>query len=265
MNKKEGAGFKFPVKSTIFTAIILLAVAAVVVYIWNTLINASYFDVREVMVKGGKADVLERLKGRNILTLDLDALSRELSRIYPEYSRILLVKVMPDRIFAEFVKRKPIAFVKLKKFYVLDEDGVLLDATGDPLESELPVVTGLENRISSIKPGRQYNVRDLNVALFILKEARSNKTLKDYKIKKIDVAVPSSTSLYIPLQYPVLDYQKGKNLSVIESVEIRIGQDNLRRKLSLLGDLFLSANANKDLVNIRYIDLRFKEPVIKFK
>jgi hypothetical protein len=46
-------------------------------------------------------------------------------------------------------------------------------------------------------------------------------------------------------------------------LELKIGQDGIRDKIGVLGDLL--QQLEKDLSNIRYIDLRFKEPAIKFK
>jgi hypothetical protein len=45
--------------------------------------------------------------------------------------------------------------------------------------------------------------------------------------------------------------------------EIRIGNDNIKQKVSALNALF--TQLMNDPGNIRYIDLRFKEPVIKFR
>ena len=43
--------------------------------------------------------------------------------------------------------------------------------------------------------------------------------------------------------------------------EVRIGENNIRGKMMILGGLV--KQAAKEWANIKYIDLRFKEPVIK--
>jgi cell division septal protein FtsQ len=46
-------------------------------------------------------------------------------------------------------------------------------------------------------------------------------------------------------------------------LEVRIGQDNTKARIELLEDLL---NQTKNELNkIKYIDLRFKDPAIKFK
>jgi hypothetical protein len=45
--------------------------------------------------------------------------------------------------------------------------------------------------------------------------------------------------------------------------QVKIGQDEIKNKMNILSNLI--ASVKKDLGNIAYIDLRFKEPVIKFK
>jgi hypothetical protein len=42
---------------------------------------------------------------------------------------------------------------------------------------------------------------------------------------------------------------------------VRIGEGSIKQKMMILGGLLIQAE--KGLQNIKYIDLRFKEPVIK--
>jgi hypothetical protein len=128
-----------------------------------------------------------------------------------------------------------------------------------PEGADLPVIVGLETKIFGAKPGRQYNLKELTLALDIIKELRLNSTLKRYRIKRIDVASPSHTSFFIQLP----DNSRRQTISATEVLELKIGQDGIRDKIGVLGDLL--QQLEKDLSNIRYIDLRFKEPAIKFK
>jgi hypothetical protein len=68
--------------------------------------------------------------------------------------------------------------------------------------------------------------------------------------------------MIIPLQ-PTSDYAKEQAQAVQEVLEVKIGQGDISDKMRVLGELFIQLK--KDLSNIKYIDLRFKEPVIKFK
>ena len=83
----------------------------------------------------------------------------------------------------------------------------------------------------------------------IIKESRRIEGLSNYKIKKIDVVNALNLSVFIQDIGP-------------EFLEVKLGADNIKYKLALLGGLI--AAASKDIGNIKYIDLRFKDPVIKF-
>jgi hypothetical protein len=46
-----------------------------------------------------------------------------------------------------------------------------------------------------------------------------------------------------------------------EALEVKIGWDNIKEKMDILGNLI--AASGTDLANFKYIDLKFKDPVIK--
>jgi hypothetical protein len=55
----------------------------------------------------------------------------------------------------------------------------------------------------------------------------------------------------------------GKATEPMDVLEVRFGQGYINEKVDILGNLFVQAR--NDLANIKYIDLRFNDPVIKFK
>lgn len=244
--------------------IIFLASLFFIGYIWKTMRTASYFQIKDIIVREADITGPTYLKGRNIFSVDLRSESRYLLETYPIYRKVKLVRVLPNRIFVDFIKRNPIAFLKLYKYFALDEEGVLFYALSEPQELELPVILGLETKIFGPKPGRRYNIKELALALNIIREVRANKILRNYKIKKIDVTNPAQTSIFILLQRQPLDYSKGQMLiSVEDLLEVKIGQDDIKDKVVILTGLITQEKFN--LASIKYIDLRFKEPVIKLK
>jgi hypothetical protein len=74
------------------------------------------------------------------------------------------------------------------------------------------------------------------------------------------VANTSNASIFFPLALTPADIQAAKKP---QELEVKISQEDLKNKIAILGGLLV---ASKDeLGNIRYIDLRFKEYVIKPK
>jgi hypothetical protein len=142
--------------------------------------------------------------------------------------------------------RSPLAFVKLYRYFYVDENCVLFDRRTGQEVPDLPVITGLETKIFGAKSGKKYNVKELGLALDIIKELNNNKALRDYKIKVIDVSNPMNSSVFLE-----------------GGLEIKIGQEDLGKRINLLSTLL--TNMKNDLKQIKYIDLRFKDPVIKFK
>lgn len=219
-----------------------------VIYIGRGLKTLDYFKIKDIiMAQGIKAD-LAFLKGRNIFSLDLNKEAEGLSRLHPSYKKVRLIRVLPNRLFINFISRRPVARVRLYRYFCVDEEQVLFNIPDVSAEQELPVITGLENKISNPKPGVKYNLKELTVALNIAREARG--FLRGYKVKSIDVASLPAASFIIFLPQELF-------------LEVKTGPDNLRGKINVLANLI--AQAKKDFQGIEYIDLRFKEPVIKLR
>lgn len=258
MKKQKRA---FPVKIILAVAALLAAFFAVN-YSIALIKGADYFRIKDVIISSQDRVNLSYLKGVNLFKVDLKGLSASILRDYPAFKAIRIIRVLPDRLFVEFVRRIPVAQIKLYRYFYTDTDSVLFVPHPDPgQQQELPVILGLETKIFGAKPGIKYNVRELQLALSIIKEVNSSKALEDYKIDTIDVSSPGFASIMLsfPLRgpgYPQPGGREGKSV-----LEIKLSQGNLEDKFNILSN-FLS-QSNNDRYNISYIDLRFKEPVIK--
>lgn len=260
----------FPVKPLILSLIILLALFLVLGYIWRTLTTADYFKVKDIVTKEVLSTDLSYLKGKNIFGLNLPKESMNIIRNCPDCSRVRLARILPNRIYVEFIRRKPLAFIKLYRYFAVDENGVIFYSSMQPDESslptgqaDLPVILGLETKIFGLKPGIRCETRELATALLILKEAARNRLLKDYKIQKVDITSIDNITLKIPLTQQPGAYADWKAPKKNEFLEIKISQANIRDKIVIMAGLINQERHN--LEDIKYIDLRFKEPVIKFK
>jgi cell division septal protein FtsQ len=231
---------RFNVGLIILSTIIFLALMFVIGYIWRSLGPLDYFQIKDIVTDGSGQVDLSYLKGRNIFSVDLKKESRHILEYYSDASSVRLVRLLPDRIFAGLVKRKAIASVKLYRYFSADADGVLFYPEQ---EQELPVIFGLETKIFGPKPGKPCHLKELELALNIIKEVNRNRVLKRYKIEKIDVTNPASISVFMPY------------------LEVKLSAGNIKNKIAILEGLFVQEK--ESLANIKYIDLRFKEPVIK--
>jgi len=108
------------------------------------------------------------------------------------------------------------------------------------------IILGLENKISNPASGRKYNIKELNFAIELIKQIKTIRPLNLLKIKELNVE---------DLRYVTF--------LIAEDLEVRIGQEEIKDKLQILSNLI--NQLKNDLANIKYIDLRFKEPTVKLK
>ncbi|MDD5409762.1 MAG: hypothetical protein PHC71_06695, partial [Candidatus Omnitrophica bacterium] len=140
--------------------------------------------------------------------------------------------------------------------------GVFFNPAGSDEESALPVIYGLETKIFGPKPGAKYKRPEIDLALSIVKEFTANSALRGFTLKRIDVANLQTAGIFVllPDKQPV-DYSKPAFRLESFGFEVRIGAGSIKEKLMILGGLLMQGD--KEWANIKYIDLRFKEPVIK--
>jgi hypothetical protein len=67
---------------------------------------------------------------------------------------------------------------------------------------------------------------------------------------------------FLALSADKVQPQQGSPRS-LEGLEVRIGTDNIKNKMMMLAGIFLQSK--NDILNIKYVDLRFKDPVIKLR
>lgn len=232
--------------------IIAIFIAAVFIFIraGGVIRNLDYFKIKEIAVSQGQLDELSNLLGRNIFEVNLPKEAGYMSELYPNYKKIRLIRVLPNRIFVDFIKRKPIAYVKLYRYFCVDRDHTLFDVTGELSGMDLPEILGLETKIFGPKAGKSYNIKELTLALEIIKELNNNRLPRNIRLKTVDVANPANAAFFLQVPGQLL-------------LEFKIGQYDIKNKLNILNTLL--TNIKNDLTNIKYIDLRFKEPVIRFK
>ncbi len=246
---------KFSIKLIFIILIVLIGIFTVRVVSEN-LKNAPFFKITDIIMKENNSLNLSYLKGRNIFSVDLNKEGRRLALSLANYKKIRFIRVLPNRLFVDFIKRRPFAYVKLYRYFCVDDDGLLFDEPKDAFDPNLAVILGLDTKIFGPKAGTLYNNSELILALNILKEFKKNKVLGCYQIKTIDVTIPANAVMFLSLVQPPGLVDKG-------SFEVKIGQSNFVDKINILSSLL--AQINNERTNIKYIDLRFKEPVIKLK
>jgi cell division septal protein FtsQ len=250
----------FPVQIVIPLLIIFLASSFIIGYIWKVLSTSDFFAVKQVVVRNSD-NQFEYLKNRNIFSLNLSYEAQKAYLKCPDCRKVRFTRILPGCIVVDFLKRRPLALVKFYKNFAIDEQGVLFlpDPALDQLE--LPVIYGLETKIFAPRPGMSYRRTELGLALSIIREFRASKTFAGFTLKRIDVSSPGSAGFFMLLPKQVANYALAVRQTQWQGFEVRIGAGNIRQKMMILEGLVIQERKEWD--NIKYIDLRFKEPLIK--
>lgn len=235
---------KLPFKVILIACLILAIFYFSIRSLLKLFLTSEYFKVRDIITNNEDVD-LSYLKGINIFTVDLDRLSSNLNSRYPDYRTIVLARCLPNCICVDFKKREVIAYVKLYRYFAVDERGVLFNPEGEDLKPDIPVILGLQTKIFGPKSGARFDIKELRLALDLIREVKNINKLSEYNIKKINASDARELSFYI-----------------LDNTEVKIGEE-IKEKLMVFSSLL--AHISSELKNIRYIDLRFREPVIRYE
>lgn len=259
--KRRKDNFSF--KPLLLGVVIIIAIAFLIGYIRRVLISSDYFNVNGIASREESNIDFSYLKGRNIFTLDLSRESSNIAKKCPDCSRVRLTRVFPDRLFVEFIKRKPVALVKLYRYFVVDQYGVFFGSLLNPGSLDLPLVTGLETKLFGITLGKRYVTKELVLVLSIIKEFNKSFLMQGYRIQRIDFGTADDITIFIPVNLNKDEYLQWPTPARENVLEVRISQGNILEKIAVISGLINQEKRN--LGNIKYIDFRFREPVIKFK
>jgi cell division septal protein FtsQ len=248
-------------------AFVVVAIGIAAGLMAGAFFSSDYFKVKEIIVGSGDASILAYLQGRNILSLDLERESAVLLSRCPQCKRVRITKILPDRLFVQYMRRSPAALVKTNTgLFCLDDDGTLFPSSLMQQESSLPVICGLENKLSNLQPGRRYKSKDMVLALEMIAQIRKYGIFKGYRIKSVNMQ--DSLNAYVIM---VPDSEEVSRNGAVNnanrtggsagSIEIKLGSDNIKNKLMLLENLV--AQTKVDIASINYVDMRFRDPVLK--
>jgi cell division septal protein FtsQ len=210
------------------------------------LTSSPLFEVKNVMIDRSIGFIDQRslkdLKGNNIFKVDIQKIDSQISGRYPYIAQLKVVRQLPDSILILAKKREPLMQIYFKKKYlVVDTQGVPLYYTFQP--GLLPQVYGIPLAHDWLFIGRPIRGPELSKTVDILNMFKASPYLNHWRIHTVQAGNLSKIDLGV-----------GENMHVI------LDQDDTQDKIELL-QMLISTN-KVDLNKVKYIDLRFKEPVI---
>ncbi|MBF0512193.1 MAG: FtsQ-type POTRA domain-containing protein [Candidatus Omnitrophica bacterium] len=209
--------------------------------------KSPLFEIKEVQIDKSIAFIdvraLKDLKGMNIFRIDIKKIDKQIAKQYPYIASLRVVRQLPDTVLVLAKKREPLMQIYFKKKYLLlDTEGVALYYTLQP--AALPLVYGVPLERNGIFLGGAVKGPEMAKVLEILNGFKASKRLERWRIHTIQAGNLSKI-----------------DLSVGETMHVLFDQDDdIQDKIELLQMLVSTNKIN--LNKVRYIDLRFKEPVI---
>jgi len=211
------------------------------------IIQSQYFKVKAVIIEPSlqfinKKDI-EKLIGQSIFLVDLKKLHGRLEYRYPQVSQLRIMKQFPNQILIKAESRNPIAQTRINDILLTLDLGAVVLSTSTKLEKNIPFIVGLPERSETISLGEPVRGKEVRLALRIIRLFNENHTLSKYGIDKINVE--NISNIY---------------LNLTNGLKVIVDHDNLSRKIKLLN--FMIAQSQINLKEVKYIDLRFKEPIL---
>jgi cell division protein FtsQ len=132
-------------------AVFLLSLAALRAG-YGRVLASEHLNVLRVEVRGNQLlsegevrELLGPAVGENILSLDLEALTKRL-KTSPWVASTSVRRRLPDTLVVEIVERVPLALAEVDRLYLMDGEGTLIDIFGPrTAQFDLPIVRGLQD------------------------------------------------------------------------------------------------------------------------
>jgi len=213
--------------------------------------NSSYFRVHRVTCSvASRAKSLQKflyLKNQSIFDVNLAGLQKQLEWSFPEVGQIRAFKRFPDEICIVLKERPPYAAIMLgPNYFLIDHQGFMVSKDSS-LQGQgmFPLIRGLPSTSKNVSLGQRIVSDQLQLAINMLDLFSANRALRSFEIAKIDIGNLSRISFFLG-----------------DQLEVVIDKENVAQRINTLGVIL--EKAKLDWERIRYIDLRFQEPVIKY-
>jgi hypothetical protein len=210
--------------------------------------QSDLFAVKDVLIPENLQSFalpdVAKLKGQNIFQIDLAALEKKVRQKYPQLANLRVIKRFPDRIEFSAFKRDAFALVAPDgRLSLIDKEGFSIGAPSKDTEP-FPLIKGLVKQ--KLIPGDALGDGRVKIGIEIIKVFREDRLLSKVPLRSVDVGDMARIVCVLG--------EEG------DTFEVLLDKDNFARKAGGLATL-ISRN-DVDLLKVKYIDLRFEEPLV---
>ncbi|PIP67983.1 MAG: hypothetical protein CO035_03035 [Candidatus Omnitrophica bacterium CG_4_9_14_0_2_um_filter_42_8] len=240
----------------IFWTVLVACVGTGIVMFQYMFVDSDLFNVKSLDVRCyDQNNALRRVTfsdieykdvmGTNVFLVDLKSFKERIAEAHPELRDIVVRRVLPNRLIVKAKQRAPVAQIYGDRSYFIDKDGIVLPYARDFASEEvIPVIIGVRGSLSREGFAQKEKI---DKALFLIEAASANQKLSGYKIKKIDITDSRNISFFF-------------NAADAENLEIKIGEGEFTRRLEVLSTVLEQLGG--DIQRVKYIDLRFEDPIV---
>ncbi len=222
-------------------------------YCQNALETESHFILHEIEYKGVNrfdqeafSDFLRKSFDRNLLSLDIHHVRALVEgETWVKYG--LVRRKLPNTLVIQLVERQPVAVAVIDNgLYVVDDEGVVLDAFGPAYEFlDQPIVKGLRN--VAREESEVENALRMNLYLSVVADLQGDSFDYTDSISEIDVENPERIAV-IPSDDPVAVY---------------LGNDLFRKRYEIfLSQKQLYFRLKEKYGLIEYVDVTYDNKII---
>ena len=230
--------------------IVFLFIGIILFWVYGRTVDfmskSNMFDVKIVLVDQSISFIdpqfLIGLKGQNIFSVDLNRIHKRISMQYPQIAQLRIMKQLPDTLQVLAKQRDILLQVQAhNKFLIVDTEGVTMFYTGASVP--FPMVRGIPLQRQKIVLGEGTSIKELNLVVDLLRQLKSHAHTGRLKIVSIEAGNLSKIEL-----------------TVLPNIQIIIDQEDLSSKVDMLDILLQNTKINWS--HVKYVDIRFKEPII---
>lgn len=235
----------------VIRSIVFLLIGLTIYFIYvNTadfLTESDIFTVHDVVIDKSIQFIdvaeLKRLKGHNIFKVDIARLQAKIKAQYPQIAQLQVMRELPDRIKV-LAKKRDVIFqaVVHGKSLLVDTEGVGMYFSKEAVD--VPLVIGLVSQSAKIVLGAPLAAKSTGLAVTLIRTFKARPVLSGLKVVSLDISNLSKIEI-----------------TLAQGVHIILDQDNYAAKLDLLAAMLEQKKIM--LAQLKYLDLRFNEPVLK--
>jgi cell division septal protein FtsQ len=229
----------------LFLGFVLLFFAFALYYLIKKI--PSFFIIENVEVNEKiEEDLKEKIKGKSLLTINLQEIRKSILKDHPEYKDVFILKKFPFTLKIEIVKRTPFAQWKAKEYFLLDEEGrIIYGPSNKPFFNFIPIEINDYKR--SLRKGKKIKDKRLFCAFALIKEIKKREFFNRFPITLVN---PTKLSSFY---------------FIMKGIKIILGEGDLTKKIDLLETLLRREELKGNLARIKYIDLRYDKVYLGFK